>query len=58
MDENLSEFPENLPQPKDDGTCDHLLGKMTPEILLPSTSGDSLDACTVYTKFVIMYFFQ
>ena len=57
MDENFSDLPDNLPQPENDGACDHLLGKMTPNILLPSTSGDSLDACTVDTKFVIMYFF-
>lgn len=57
MDENLSDLPDNLSQPENDGACDHLLGKMTPSILLPSTSGDSLDTCTIETKFVIVYFF-
>jgi len=57
MDENLSDLPDNLSQPENDGACDHLLGKMTPNILLPSTSGNPLDTCTIETKFVIMYFF-
>ena len=57
MDENLSELPENLPTPKNDGACDHLLGKTTPNILLASTSGDSLDVCTIEIKFVTVYFF-
>lgn len=57
MNEDLTKLPDDLPQPENDVACDHLLGKMVPNILLPSTNGDSLDACTVNTKFVIMYFF-
>jgi len=57
MNEDLTKLPDELLRPENDGSCDHLLGKMVPNILLPSTNGDSLDVCTVDTKFVIMYFF-
>ena len=57
MNEDLTKLPNELLRPENDGACDHLLGKMVPNISLPSTSGSSLDACTTDTKFVIMYFF-
>jgi len=57
MNEDLTKLPDDLPQPENDGECDRLLGKMAPNILLPSTSGSSLDVCSIDTKFVIMYFF-
>ena len=57
MNEDLIKLPDDLLQPENDGACDHLLGKRASNILLPSTKGDPLDACTVDTKFAIMYFF-
>jgi len=57
MNEDLTKLPDDLLLPENDGTCDHLLGKTIPSIPLPSTNGDSLDACIVDTEFVIMYFF-
>ena len=57
MNEDFTKLPDDLLRPENDGTCDHLLGETIPNILLPSTNGDSLDVCTIGTEFVIMYFF-
>jgi len=38
----LTELPENLPIPSDDGACNHLLGMMIPPIELPATNGKSV----------------
>ena len=57
MDENLAKLPEGLPQPKDDGASDHLLGMIVPSITLRSSIRDSLDVSKVKSKFVILYFF-
>ncbi len=57
MDENLAELPEGLPQPKDDGASDHLLGMIVPSITLQSSIGDSLDVSRVKSEFVVLYFF-
>ena len=48
---NLSESPTDLPEPVDDGACDHLDGSRLPEISLPSTKGGrvSLSALTGLT---------
>ena len=54
---DLTKLPSDLPQPVDDGSCDHLLGMIMPSIILPSTKGDSLDVCTIDSNFVILYFF-
>ena len=54
---DLTKLPSNLPQPLDDGSCDHLLGTIMSNVLLLSTNGDSLDICTVDSDFVILYFF-
>ena len=37
--DNLYELPRNLPEPVDDGACNHLTGMRLPSIALPSTSG-------------------
>ena len=36
---SLSELPDDLPVPTDDGACDQLTGISFPEISLPSTNG-------------------
>jgi peroxiredoxin len=36
---SLYELPEGLPVPEDDGACDHLLGKMLPQLTLESSRG-------------------
>lgn len=39
MTSRLTELPEDLPVPVDDGACDHLVGLQLPNLFLPSTSG-------------------
>ena len=40
---DVLEVPEGLPEPKDDGACDHLPGMKLPSVSLTSTSGDHID---------------
>ena len=40
---SLSELPEGLLTPVDDGACDHLPGMRLPPVALPSTSGEPVD---------------
>ena len=57
MDVNLVELPEELPQPKDDGESNHLLGKILPDVTLQSSIGESIDLSKVKSKMIILYFF-
>lgn len=57
MDENLTKLPEGLPQPENDGACDHLLGMNMPNIILPSTKGNLFDICKRDTHFTVLNFF-
>ncbi len=41
----LNQLPEDLPIPKDDGTCRHLPGFPVPTIKLSATTGQSVDIC-------------
>jgi peroxiredoxin len=47
-------LPPDLPVPEDDGACDHLLGKMLPQLMLESSQGPvslralSLDRLVLY----------
>jgi peroxiredoxin len=38
--ENIHEIPQGLPEPQDDGACDHLPGMQLPSVSLKSTAGD------------------
>ena len=50
----LTELPQDLPIPVDDGACNHLLGKSLPSIALPSTQGESVDL-SLLTGRVVVY---
>ena len=54
---NFSKLPDNLPQPMDDGSCDHLLGMTIPRTVFPSTKGNFIDICKTDADFVILYLF-
>ena len=41
--DNIYEIPQGLPEPKDDGACDHLPGMRLPSVPLTSTAGDEVD---------------
>jgi len=45
--ENIYEISQGLPEPKDDGACDHLPGVRLPSVSLVSTAGDSVDLSTL-----------
>lgn len=36
-------LPEDLPEPADDGACDHLPGLKLPPVPLPATDGGTVD---------------
>src|SRR5215212_2664693 len=40
-------LPSDLPEPVDDGACDHLTGRRLPPVPLASTSGDAVDLSTL-----------
>ena len=42
MQGSLTELPDDLPVPEDDGAADHLAGIALPNVALPSTSGQSV----------------
>ena len=45
--ENIYEIPQGLPEPEDDGACDHLLGMRLPAVSLTSTAGDPVNLATL-----------
>jgi peroxiredoxin len=45
--ENIYEIPQGLPEPEDDGACDHLPGMQLPAVSLMSTAGDRVDLSTL-----------
>ena len=49
----LTELPQDLPIPVDDGACNHLFGRSLPSIALPSTQGESVDLSSVAGRVVV-----
>src|SRR5918994_2191883 len=45
--ENVYDVPQGLPEPVDDGACDHLPGMRMPSVSLMSTAGDPVDLSTL-----------
>jgi peroxiredoxin len=52
--ERLTELPQDLPFPIDDGACDRLLGELLPPIALPSTQGDRINL-SIFPGYVVLY---
>ena len=52
---NLSELPNDLPVPVDDGAADHLVGRRLPPVALPSTDGRDVRLHDAGTPWVIVY---
>ena len=50
---SLSELPEGIPVPVDDGACDHLPGIRLSPVVLPSTSGEPVDLSNLPGKTVV-----
>ena len=57
MNVDLTKLPDKLPQPTNDGSCDHLLGMTISNAILTSTKGNSLNISKINSQFVILYFF-
>ncbi len=51
---NIYDVPMNLPEPEDDGACDHLPGMRMPSVSLMSTAGDSVDLSAL-TRTTVVY---
>ena len=54
---NLSILPSNLPIPKDDGSCKHLLNKTLPKISLANQNGNLLQLNRKDTFRIVLYCF-
>lgn len=52
---DLTKLPDNLPAPKNDGACDHLLGKTVPSIALLATDGSRVDLSSFTDRRVVVY---
>lgn len=50
-------LPADLPEPVDDGACDHLTGMELPAIELPSTTGASLSLRDASTQRIVLYIY-
>lgn len=50
---NLHDLPDGLPEPVDDGACDHLPGILLPSVALPSTSGGLVDLSALPGRTVV-----
>jgi peroxiredoxin len=48
-------LPPDLPQPVDDGACDHLVGMAMPHVSLPSTSGREVDLGALQPGRTVVY---
>ena len=53
---DLASVPANLPEPQDDGACDHLRGISIPSVPLQSTDGRTVDLST-QEGITIAYFY-
>jgi peroxiredoxin len=54
---DLHALPEDLPIPEDDGAADHLTGGKVPSVVLPSTSGESVDLAKVAEETLLLYIY-
>ena len=53
----LNSLPNNLPVPKDDGLCNHLLGMEIPEISLLTSNGDYIKIRRKELFKIVLYFY-
>lgn len=50
---DLTELPNDLPVPEDDGACDHLPGRVLPSLELDSTSGAPVNPADLFGRSVV-----
>ncbi len=51
--QDLNKLPEGIPEPVDDGACDHLAGMRLPSISLASTAGETVDLSALSGRTVV-----
>jgi len=54
---DLFPLPEGLPEPQDDGACDHLTGRDLPRLKLASTSGGTVDLAEAAVERTVFFFY-
>ncbi|MEM8575853.1 MAG: peroxiredoxin [Pseudomonadota bacterium] len=52
---SLQDLPDDLPQPVDDGACDHLTGVTMPDVILPSTKGRDVNLAALGHGRTVLY---
>ena len=53
--DDLYSVPPNLPIPRDDGACDHLVGLDVPSLSLPATTGGEIRLGDTSTRWTVIY---
>lgn len=53
MPETTEQLPDDLPEPVDDGTADHLAGSTVPSIVLTSTDNEEIDLSMMSSRTVV-----
>jgi peroxiredoxin len=56
-DTDLFALPAHLPEPKDDGAAEHLIGATVPSIQLRSTAGRRVNVAAVAQKLSVFFFY-
>lgn len=56
MNADFFELPKDLPRPIDDGAASHLQGIKLPDLILPSTKGDSVHLAALRGRFVLYFY--
>lgn len=55
MTRGLESLPDDLPVPRDDGACTHLVGMSLPAMALPSTGGAPVELAACGGPWVVVY---
>jgi peroxiredoxin len=48
-------LPPDLPIPEDDGACNHLLGMVVPDVVLPATTGEETDIADLASDLAVVF---
>ncbi|RCW46830.1 peroxiredoxin [Halopolyspora algeriensis] len=56
-DPDVTQLPQDLPRPVDDGAADHLPGQALPHLTLPSTTGEQVSLETLGLDRTILYLY-
>jgi len=54
---DVTKLPTDLPEPEDDGACDHLIGVSLPDVNLESTSGTTVSLRDITKDLTVFYLY-